>query len=152
MTDLDEAFEQCPDCEKYLVKLGPHRCETASNGTPKREQRILSAEADPRPDDESVLLMPTRKADGSYAYHETTDGYAPRCGGGGSLDDDDWQVHTRAKARKRGRSPCLTCLRLTTGVGDTSEVASGPPDRSGVHSQFSPDDAVGEEETPAAEQ
>jgi hypothetical protein len=152
MTDVDQAFQQCPDCGKYLVKLGPHRCGSEPAGTPKREQRILSAEADPRPDEESVLLMPTRKADGSYAYHETSDGLAPECGGGGSLDDDDWLVRSRAKARERGRSPCLTCLRLTTGVGDTTEVGRGPPERADVDSRRSADDAVREEETPTPEQ
>jgi hypothetical protein len=120
-------------------------------GTPKREQRILSAEADPRPDEESVLLMPTRKADGSYADHETSDGLAPECGGGGSLDDD-WLVRSRSKARERGRSPCLTCLRLTTGVGDTTEITSGPPDRADVDSGRSADDAVRKEETATPEQ
>lgn len=152
MTDVEQTFQQCPDCGKYLVKLGPHRCGDESTGTPKREQRILSAEADPRPDDESVLLLPTRTADGSYAYHETVDGALPRCGGGGSLDDEDWQVHTRAKARERGRSPCLTCLKLTTGVGDTSEIPSGPPEGDGTEALFSADDAVREEEAPTPEQ
>lgn len=120
MSDVEQAFEQCPDCGRYLVKLGPHSCDAGESSTPTREQRSRIAESDPRPDDDVVVLLPTRKVDGSYAYHEATEDHTPTCGGGGALDDDDWRVLTRAEARHRGRSPCMTCLRL----GDDLDVST----------------------------
>lgn len=127
MADIDQAFQQCPDCGRYLVKLGPHRCSTEPSSSPTREQRVRFAEDDARPDGDAVALLPTRKVDGSYAYHEVTENGRPRCGGGGSIDDDTWMTLTRREARERGRSPCLTCLRLTdddaaAGAGEPSEI------------------------------
>lgn len=118
MSDVDRTFEQCPDCGRYLVKLGPHSCDAGESSMPTREQRTRIAESDPRAADDVVLLLPTRRVDGSYAYHETTADDTPVCGGGGSLDDDEWQVLTRGEAQERGRSPCMTCLRL----GDDLDV------------------------------
>ncbi|WP_255194921.1 hypothetical protein [Halorarius litoreus] len=127
MRDVDRVFEQCPDCGKYLVKLGPHSCDAGESRTPTREQRTRIAESDPRPDGDLVLLLPTRKVDGSYAYHEATDGHTPVCGGGGALDDDEWRVLTRREARDRGRSPCMTCLRLSDD-GDTAMAVTAASD------------------------
>lgn len=124
MSDVDQAFQQCPDCGRYLVKLGAHRCQTRSSSSPNREQRMRIAEADPRPDGDTVMVLPTRKVDGSYAYHEVTEAGTPRCGGGGSIDDDTWVTLPREKARERGRSPCMTCLRLTGDVEEATEAAA----------------------------
>lgn len=128
MSDVDQAFQQCPECGRYLVKLGPHRCDAGETSTPTREQRTRIAESDPRPDDESVLLLPTRQVDGSYAYHEVTEDGAPRCGGGGALDDDSWTVMSRAEARDRGRSPCMTCLRLSDDLEAWQDLAAAAGD------------------------
>lgn len=128
MSDVDNAFQQCPDCDQYLVKLGAHRCQRRKTGNPNREQRVRIAEADPRPDDDDVTLLPTRKVDGSYAYHEIVDGGRPRCGGGGANDDDTWMTLSRQEAKERGRSPCITCLRLTGDVEETIEAAANPTD------------------------
>lgn len=130
MRDVDQAFEQCPDCGRYLVKLGAHRCDARPSSMPKREQRVRSAEADPRPDEDPVLLLPTRSVDGSYAYHETDEDGRPECGGGGALDDDAWVTITREQARQRGRSPCLTCLRVTGEGPDTEVEAEATPEPS----------------------
>ena len=124
MNDVERAFEQCPDCGRYLVKLGPHSCDAGQSSTPNREQRSRIAESDPRPEDDDVLLLPTRKVDGSYAYHEATADHTPKCGGGGSLDDDEWRVLTRGEARDRGRSPCMTCLRLSDDLDVAAAVSA----------------------------
>lgn len=131
MTDGDQAFQQCPDCGQYLVKLGAHRCQTRKSGNPNREERVRIAEADPRPDEDDVTLLPTRKVDGSYAYHEVARGGGPRCGGGGA-NDDAWTTTTRREAKERGRSPCMTCLRLTGDADETIETATDPVDGPGA--------------------
>lgn len=136
MSDVERTFERCPDCGRYLVKLGSHSCAASESSTPTREQRRRIAESDPRPDDDPVLLLPTRKVDGSYAYHETTDDYTPTCGGGGALDDDEWQVSTRAEARSRGRSPCMTCLRLSDDLDVASAVSAAAE---GSHAATAPE-------------
>lgn len=140
MDDVERAFEQCPDCGRYLVKLGPHRCDAGESSTPTREQRSRIAESDPRPDEDRVLLLPTRKVDGSYAYHESTDDHTPVCGGGGALDDDEWRTLTRAEARSRGRSPCMTCLRLSDDLDATTSVTTSPegPDATTVAERSDP--------------
>lgn len=122
MRDVETAFEQCPDCGAYRVKLSTHHCGTPATRTPNREQRLRSAEADPRPDDDDVLLLPSRTVDGSYAYHEAGEDGLPACGGGGALDDDDWLRLSRREARERSHSPCKTCLRLTV---DAATVGAG---------------------------
>lgn len=118
MTDVETAFEQCPDCGAYRVKLSTHHCDGPTTRTPTREQRVRSAEADPRADDDDVLLLPSRKVDGSYAYHEADADGLPACGGGGALDDEGWLRLPRREARERSHSPCKTCLRMTVDPPD----------------------------------
>ncbi|WP_254829365.1 hypothetical protein [Haloglomus salinum] len=122
MRDPDTVFEQCPDCGKYRVKLSTHRCDGPTTRSPTREERVRSAEADPRDDDDDVLLLPSRTVDGSYAYHEADADGLPACGGGGALDDEDWLTLTRREARERSHSPCKTCLRIAVGPSDTASV------------------------------
>jgi hypothetical protein len=122
MRDPDTVFEQCPDCGEYRVKLSTHRCDGPTTQSPTREERVRSAEADPRDDDDDVLLLPSRTVDGSYAYHETDADGLPACGGGGALDDEDWLTLTRREARERSHSPCKTCLRMTVDPSDTASV------------------------------
>ena len=125
MRDVETAFDRCPDCGVYRVKLSTHHCGDGVNRTPNRAERIETAAADPRDDDE-VLLLPSRTVDGSYAYHETDEDGLPACCGGGALDDEDWLTLTRQEARERSHAPCKTCLRITAepvGVGAEIEAA-----------------------------
>lgn len=128
MRDVETVFDRCPDCGAYRVKLSTHHCEEAANGTPTRDERLETAAADPRDDDDAVLLLPSRTVDGSYAYHETDGEGLPACGGGGALDDEDWLTLTRREARERSHAPCKTCLRITVdraGVREDIEAAEG---------------------------
>lgn len=131
MDDIEREFQECPDCGTYRVDLGAHRCGPGSSSKPDRAQRRRIAAADPRPDDETVLVLPTREVDGSYAYHEVGDDGLPECGGGGAVTDDEWRVVTRSEARTRGKSPCNSCLRVA-GDGlldgwDGAEPSATPP-------------------------
>lgn len=112
MDDIEREFQECPDCGTYRVDLAAHRCGPGSSTKPDRDQRRRIAAADPRPDDDRVLVLPTREVDGSYAYHEVDADGLPQCGGGGAVTDDEWRVVSRSEARTRGKSPCNSCLRV----------------------------------------
>jgi hypothetical protein len=124
MNDIERAFQQCPDCGRYLVQLAPHRCRSEDTGNPKREQRMQIAATDTRHDDDPVLVLPTRGVDGSYAYHEVGDDGLPQCGGAGAIDDDSWRTVTRRDAKARGKSPCKTCLRLASDPAEVNDSAA----------------------------
>lgn len=59
-------------------------------------------------------LLPTRSNDGSYAYHELNEDGLPECGGGGTLDDEQWIRRPRVEAKARAKSHCGTCWWLTS--------------------------------------
>lgn len=119
---IDQAFDRCADCDGYYVKLSSHSCDARERDTtdPDREERVQRASGDTLPDDDDVAILPTRTVDGAYAYHELGPDHEPRCGGGGSLDDE-WQLVAREEAKSRGKSPCLTCRRLALLSDDAAD-------------------------------
>lgn len=125
MGDIERAFSECPDCGKYRVDLSAHRCGPDASSKPDRDQRLRIAAADPRPDDDDVLVLPTREVDGSYAYHEVDEDGHPVCGGGGAISDSEWLAVTREEARTRGKAPCHSCLRVAGGATENSLATQG---------------------------
>lgn len=109
---IDRTFQECEECGGYFVNVGSHECGDGAVEDPRREERMQRADTDARPDAEQVAILPTRNVDGSYAYHEVDTHGRPRCGGGGSRDDDAWTLVSRGEAKDRGKAPCLTCRRL----------------------------------------
>lgn len=107
-------FEACPHCGTPVVHLAAHRCRDDDPRTqPTRKERLERIRDDDRPDDDKVLIVPKRNKSGnSYSYHEYENG-SPMCGGSGGTPTEDYIQITRCEAKRRARSPCMSCLKLT---------------------------------------
>lgn len=106
-----DAFSQCEDCGKHVVKIAGHRCASSVNGSPStRARRQALADSDTRSDDDRVGIYRRALGD-TYAYHEL-DGDGIYCGCGENTKADELEVLPRGEAKRLGRSPCGTCERL----------------------------------------
>lgn len=115
--EIEETFDQCPDCGKYAVLVNDtHTCNpTRSTGHPNEQERQQRIEADPYPGDETVVTIQQGPST-VYAYHETTGDGQPRC----SLTSDHPLDHlTRADAQANGHPPCQQCQRIRHARGDS---------------------------------
>lgn len=113
--ELSDVFDVCSDCDTPVVELQSHSCPTEDTTKPRREERLKRAQADTRPDSETVLVTPTRARKGSsYAYHELGENGMPKCGGSGGTIQEDYRRVSREQAKKRNRCPCRSCQQSSS--------------------------------------
>jgi hypothetical protein len=106
-------LSRCDDCGSVFVTLSNHTCpsEGGPTGALTRQERERLAARDSRDDDDTVGVY-RRSQGGAYAYHEL-DGSVPVCGCHSYTKARQLDHVTRAEAKRRGRSPCGTCRRVT---------------------------------------
>lgn len=80
------------------------------DGRPRTDQRDRLAEAEIRPEDTTVLTVPTGAANTGYAYHDWNEDGEPRCGAGDG--DTEFIEVSIEEAQRRNKSPCQFCQRI----------------------------------------
>ena len=76
---------------------------------PTSGQREALREQDTQSDNELVLTTSTGAANSGYAYHEIGDDGKPVCG----KTHPKLEPVSREEAKRRNKSPCGTCARLS---------------------------------------
>ncbi|WP_227378522.1 hypothetical protein [Haladaptatus halobius] len=108
--EIEEAFEQCPHCGRYIVRnTNAHYCDPAEyRPNPNEEECNRRIEANPFPDDDPVLVR-EHQTRNTYAYHEPDSDDTPLCP---ASADQSFVTLARKQAHEQRLVPCRRCQRI----------------------------------------